>query len=83
MIGRKGAGTMLDHAFFVNHRAQDLIRDNLNFGDLVGGAEAVKEMEEREPRFQGGGMETISVVTARSSSVGLVLRWQTGPATEL
>ena len=42
------------HALFVDHRAQDLVRQHLDLGDFVRGAEAVEEMHERNARFERG-----------------------------
>ena len=54
MIGREGARAMLEDTRFVNHRAQDLDRQHFDLRDFVRGAEAVEEMEKRNPRLERG-----------------------------
>jgi hypothetical protein len=43
---------MLAYGFLVDHGSKRIVRQQLDLSDLVRGAKAVEEMEERNPRLQ-------------------------------
>ena len=45
---------MLEDAFFVNHLAHYLIRQQCDFRDLVRSAKSIEEMQKRNSRFERG-----------------------------
>ena len=55
-VGRKRAGAVRAHQVLVDHGAQVVGRELLDLGDLVRGAEAVEEVQERNARFERGGL---------------------------
>jgi hypothetical protein len=52
MLRRQGAAVMSEDQLVVYHRPHILVGQQLNFGDLVRGAEAIKEMNERHAGLQ-------------------------------
>ena len=56
MLGRERTGAVCAHQLVVDHRLQVFHRELLDFGDLVRGAEAVEEVNERDARFERGGL---------------------------
>jgi hypothetical protein len=47
---------MLNHAFFIDHFAQRVFRQDRNLRDLVRSAEPIEEMQKRNARFQRRGV---------------------------
>ena len=56
VLGRQGAGAVGGHQRVVDHRAHGVGLDGDDLGDLVGGAEAVEEVDHRDAPGQGGGL---------------------------
>jgi hypothetical protein len=56
VLGRQGAGPVLAHEGLGDHRAEHLVVDELDGVQLVGGPEAVEEVDERDARAQRGGL---------------------------
>ena len=54
VIGRECSRAVLDHAFFIDHLEQYLVRQGDDFRDLVRSAEPVEEMQKRNTRFERG-----------------------------
>ena len=54
MIGRERASAVCAHEFVVNHDADIVFAQLLDLHQLVRGAKAVKEMQERHARFERG-----------------------------
>ena len=48
MFRRKCAAAVRRNQVVIDHRAQNVVVEQLNFGDLVRGAEAIEEMQERQ-----------------------------------
>jgi hypothetical protein len=55
-LGREAAGAVGADELVGDHLAHHVEGELLDLGDLVGGAEAVEEVEEGHPRLEGGGV---------------------------
>ena len=76
-VGGEGAGAEVGDGFFANDAADFVVGEQGDFGDLVGSAEAVEEMDERDARAvaSGGGDEGeivgfLAVVGAEEGAAG-------------
>ncbi len=55
-VGREAAVAMRHHQVVVDHGPDVVVDQLLDLGDLVAGAEAVEEVDERHPRFERSGL---------------------------
>ncbi|OQC55923.1 MAG: hypothetical protein BWX54_01657 [Verrucomicrobia bacterium ADurb.Bin018] len=56
LFGIERPRTMVGHELVADHGADDIVRNHFDFADFVRGAEAIKEMQERHPSLQRGGL---------------------------